>query len=64
MGSPLSGIIADIYLNHIETEFIMNKNKKYLNNIIINPYLTLTTEIKTDNSVICRRDSTVSTTVY
>lgn len=28
MGSPLSGVLADIYLNHIENEFIFsNKNK-------------------------------------
>lgn len=34
MGSPLSGILANIFLNNIEKNNILNANNKYKNNII------------------------------
>ena len=34
MGSPLSGTLANIYLNHFERTHIMNERNKYKNNIL------------------------------
>ena len=34
MGSPLSGLLADIYLNNYENKFIFNNNNILLKNII------------------------------
>jgi len=34
MGSPLSSILAELYLNEFERKYIMNENNKYRQNII------------------------------
>lgn len=34
MGFPLSGILADIFMNYIETSFIVNSNNKFNPNIV------------------------------
>ena len=34
MGSPLSGILADIYMNDFENKFLFNNNNPFLKNII------------------------------
>uniref|UniRef100_A0A1B6C8J6 Reverse transcriptase domain-containing protein n=1 Tax=Clastoptera arizonana TaxID=38151 RepID=A0A1B6C8J6_9HEMI len=34
MGSPLSGILSDVYLNFIENKFILSENNKYRSKII------------------------------
>ncbi|XP_071056900.1 uncharacterized protein [Onthophagus taurus] len=33
MGMPLSGLLSDIFLDHIENDFIVNKNNPFNNNI-------------------------------
>ena len=34
MGSPLSGILSDLYLNFFESEYLFSSNNKYRKNIV------------------------------
>ena len=50
MGSPLSGILAEIYLNHIETnEILSTKNKHYKKFLFYRRYVDGSSDSDSDN---------------